>query len=68
MPKSSQTISAVRRDYNEVKKLRNQLGKKARGKPKTSAVYKDYRTVNREYKKIGQHLGKLTGRKSRKGR
>lgn len=57
---------AVRREYNAVKKLRNQIGKKARGKPKSSPIYKDYKLVNREYKKVGQELGRLTGRKSRK--
>ena len=38
---------------------------KARGKPKNSPIYKDYRLVKREYKKVGQQLGKLTGRRSR---
>ena len=65
MPESSK-VKEVRKHYNEVKKLRNQIGKKARGKPKTSAVQKDYKLLNREYKKVGQTLGRLTGRKPRR--
>ena len=59
-------IQEARRYYNEAKKLRNKLGKKARGKPKSSTVYKDYKLINREYHKAGEHLGRLTGRKSRR--
>lgn len=65
MPESAK-VKEVRRHYNEVKKLRNQVGKKARGKPKTSAVHKDYKLLNREYKKVGQQLGKLTKLKPRR--
>jgi len=59
-------VRAARAEYMEVKKLYNQIGKKARGKAKTSQIYKDYRAVKKEYKSAGQRLGKLTGRKSRK--
>ena len=68
MPGKQSKIAEARRNYNEIKKLRNKVGAKARGKPKTSQVQKDYRLLNREYKKAGQHLGKLTGRKPRKSR
>lgn len=65
MPENAK-VKEVRRHYNEVKKLRNQVGKKALGKPRTSAVHKDYETLNREYKKVGQQLGKLTKKKPRR--
>jgi hypothetical protein len=66
MPGRETKIRAVRREYHEAKKLYNQMGKKARGKPKSSAVYKDYKLVKRAYKKVGQQLGKLTGLKPRR--
>lgn len=67
MPKaSSSKIAAKRKEYQAVKKLYKQTGKRAFGKPKTSVQYREYKTVRREYQRIGAQLGKLTGRKKRR--
>ena len=67
MPKASTSkIAAKRKEYTAVKRLYQQAGKKAQGKPKTSIPYREYKTVKREYKRIGEQLGKLTGRKKRR--
>lgn len=66
MPKHAAREKAVRREYGAIKKLYNQIGRRARGKPKSSAIYRDYKLVKREYKKVGQELGRITGRKPRR--
>ncbi len=63
---SSAAAKTVRKDYEAVKRVYKAAGKKAFGKPKSSAAYKDYKTVKAEYKRVGSKLGKLTGRKPRK--
>lgn len=62
---STSKIAAKRREYNEAKHVYNLAGKKARGKPKTSEPYRVYKAAKSQYKRIGQQLGKLTGRKKR---
>ena len=63
---SSSKISSKRKEYEAVKRLYRQTGKKAFGKPKSSSVHKEYATVKREYKRLGGQLGKLTGKKPRR--
>lgn len=59
-------IASTRREYEKLKQARRVIGQKAFGKPERSTVKKDYRTVDREYQKVGRRLGRLTGRKPRK--
>jgi hypothetical protein len=67
MPKKSST-AALRKDYNEAKRVYHSLGRKAMGKSDSSPVKKDYKTAKAVYKKIGKQLGKATGMRARKGR
>lgn len=61
-------ITNTRREYEKLKRARRVIGKKAFGKPERSPAKRDYRTVDREYQKVGRRLGRLTGRKPRKSR
>lgn len=63
--KKSQVASA-RREYQAIKSLYHNVGKKALGKPTNSKAKRDYRVVKAEYNRIGKKLGRLTGRKSRR--
>jgi hypothetical protein len=61
-------IATTRREYEKLKRARRVIGKKAFGKPEHSPAKRDYHTVDREYKKVGKRLGRLTGLKPRKSR
>lgn len=63
---SSSKIAAKRKEYEAVKRLYKQTGKKAMGKPKSSTAHREYATVKREYKRIGGQLGRLTGKRPRR--
>ena len=59
-------ITETRKEYERLKRVRHLVGKKAFGKPESSTVKKDYRTVDRAYARVGSKLGRLTG--AHKGR
>jgi len=63
MPRQSKKtlIASARRDYNKLNRAYHAAGKKAFGKPKKSAVHKDYETIKRARNSAGRRLGKLTG-------
>lgn len=63
---SSSKIASKRREYAAVKSLYKKTGKKAFGKPKSSVPYREYKTVKREYQRIGGQLGRLTGKKPKR--
>jgi hypothetical protein len=63
---SSSKIAAKRKEYAAVKALYKKAGKKAFGKPKTSIPHREYKTVKREYNRIGGELGRMTGKKPRR--
>ena len=65
MPRESSQIKAVRREYEQVKRLYHKVGKKTAGKPARSQVRRDYNEVKREYHRLGKHLGSLTKKRSR---
>lgn len=65
---SSSNIATKRKEYEAVKREYKKAGKKAFGKPKSSAVYKEYKAVKRVYNQVGSQLGRLTGKKPRRGR
>ncbi|HVP24131.1 MAG TPA: hypothetical protein VMS77_09505 [Conexivisphaerales archaeon] len=68
MPRQSKQtlIKKARREYDELDRAYHKIGDKAMGKPKTSAIHRDYVAVKRERNRVGRHLGKLTGRKPRR--
>jgi hypothetical protein len=59
-------IASARREYASLNSLYHKVGKKAFGKPASSAVKKDYRKVKAERNRAGAILGRLTGRKPRR--
>jgi len=68
MPTSKASkIRELRADYNEANKLYHRAGKKALGTPKNSPARHEYNHIKRVRNAVGQKLGKLTGRKPRRG-
>jgi len=65
---SSSHIAEVRREYNAAKREYKSAGKKAMGARSGSPAKKKYGAAKREYHQIGKLLGKLTGKKPRKGK
>jgi hypothetical protein len=65
MPRESSTTSAVRREYERVKRLCRKVGAKAAGKPARSQSQRDYAVVKGEYLRLGRKLGKLTKKRAR---
>jgi len=65
MPRESSTTKAVRREYEQVKRLYHKVGEKAAGKPARSQAKRDYAAVKSEYNRLGRRLGKLTKKKPR---
>lgn len=66
MPTESKKIKELRRDYNTVKKIYKQIGKKTLGTPKNSPIRRDYKEVKAEYNRIGRQLGHATGKRPRR--
>jgi hypothetical protein len=65
MPRETRETVAVRREYEQFKRLYHKVGKKAVGKPARSQERRDYAAVKAEYHRLGKHLGQLTQRKKR---
>jgi hypothetical protein len=65
MPRETRETAAVRREYEQVKRLYHKVGKKAAGKPARSQEQRDYDEVKTEYHRLGKLLGRLTKRKKR---
>ena len=65
MPRESSKTRAVRREYEQVKKLCRKVGRLAAGKPKRSQAQRDYAVVKAEYHRVGRQLGKMTGKRAR---
>lgn len=58
MPRES--VAALRKEYESVKRLYHKVGKKAAGKPTRSQAQRDYSVVREEYHRLGRRLGRLT--------
>jgi cell division septum initiation protein DivIVA len=56
-------VREAARTFGLAKKVRRQLGEKARGKPKSSKIHKDYVKSDRAYQQAGSRLARLTGHK-----
>ena len=65
MPRESSQTKAVRREYEQVKRLYHKVGEKAAGKPSRSQAQRDYAEVKREYHRLGRQLGSRTKKKNR---
>lgn len=61
-PKSKRAlVIATRTDYQKLTRAYHAAGKKALGKPKRSAVHRDYQAIKKARNAVGRKLGKLTG-------
>jgi hypothetical protein len=65
MTRESSTTRAVRREYEQIKRLYHKVGKKATSKPEHSQVKRDYAEVKKEYNRLGRKLGRLTKKRPR---
>ena len=65
MPSKTIKVAALRREYEQVKRLYHKVGKKAAGKTSRSREKRDYAVVKDEYHRLGRQLGRLTGKRSR---
>lgn len=63
MPRES--ITALRKEYESVKRLYHRVGREAVGKPARSQAQRDYAVVRGEYLRLGRRLGRLTGKRAR---
>lgn len=69
MAASKQTkIKEARKDYEHVKKVYNKIGRMTMGTRASDPIRRDYRTARRAYLAAGKKLGRLTGKKPRRGR